>query len=126
MGFCSPVCKILRRGKYFILLLLSLSVLAWLATFSGETVKSVQVPSATTQTLVKEDGLRDKLSSWTVAPNRLKTPPPKVECPQESPLLRKYTLVQVKEVTVLCVCYLRSKLNLHLYTESMVDERIVE
>ncbi|XP_053187831.1 beta-1,4-galactosyltransferase 4 [Scomber japonicus] len=87
MGFCSPVCKILRRGKYFVLLLLSLSVLAWIATFSGETVKSLQVSSATTRTLVKDrDSLRDKVNS--PAPDRLKTPPPKVQCPQESPLLQ--------------------------------------
>lgn len=88
MGFCSPVCKILRRGKYFVLLLLSLSVLAWIATFSGETVKSVQVSSATTQTLVKGDSLRDKVNSQTPAPVRLNTPASKVECSQESPLLQ--------------------------------------
>ncbi|XP_029304078.1 beta-1,4-galactosyltransferase 4 [Cottoperca gobio] len=87
MGFCAPVCKILRRGKYFVLLLVSLSVLAWIATLSGETVKSDQV-SFSPQTLVKEDSLRDKLNTWTAAPDRLNTPPPKVECPQESPLLQ--------------------------------------
>lgn len=88
MGFCSPVCKILRRGKYFVLLILSLSVLAWIATFSGETVKSVLVSSATTQALVKEVTLRDKLNSWTVAPDRFNTQPLKTECPLKSPLLQ--------------------------------------
>lgn len=91
MGFCSPVCKILRRGKYFVLLLLSLSVLAWIATFSGETVKSGQVSSATPQTLAKGDTLRDKVNTWTAAPDHVNTPAPKEECPEESPLLRKYT-----------------------------------
>ncbi|KAM7397930.1 hypothetical protein PAMA_006005 [Pampus argenteus] len=88
MGFCSPVCKILRRGKYFVLLLLSLSVLAWIATFSGETVKSAQLSSATTQTLVKGDSLRDKVNAQTASPENLNTPAQKVECPQESPLLQ--------------------------------------
>ncbi|XP_018547150.1 beta-1,4-galactosyltransferase 4 [Lates calcarifer] len=88
MGLCSPVCKILRRGKYFVLLFLSLSLLAWIATFSGETVKSAQVSPSTTQTLVKGDSLRDKLTSWTTAPDRLNTPPAKGECPEKSPLLQ--------------------------------------
>ncbi|XP_049447192.1 beta-1,4-galactosyltransferase 4 [Epinephelus fuscoguttatus] len=88
MGFCSPVCKILRRGKYFVLLLLSLSVLAWIATFSGETVKSGQVSSATPQTLAKGDTLRDKVNTWTAAPDHVNTPAPKEECPEESPLLQ--------------------------------------
>ncbi|TMS14275.1 beta-1,4-galactosyltransferase 4 [Larimichthys crocea] len=87
MGFCSPVCKLLRRGKYLILLLVSLSVLVWIAAFSGETVKSVQVSSTMTQTS-KGDLLRNKLNSWTVSTDRLKTPPPRAECPEESPLLR--------------------------------------
>ncbi|XP_034746845.1 beta-1,4-galactosyltransferase 4 [Etheostoma cragini] len=88
MGFFSPLCKISRRGKYFVLLLLLLSVLAWIATFSGETVKSGRFFSATPQTLIKEDTLRVKVNTWTEATNLLKTPPPKVECPQESPLLQ--------------------------------------
>lgn len=85
MSFCSPVCKILRRGKYFLLLLLSLSVLAWIATFSSETVKSFHMSSTTTQTL-KQHSLRDELTSLTEAPIHLNTPP-KVECPEKSPLL---------------------------------------
>ncbi|XP_040908030.1 beta-1,4-galactosyltransferase 4 [Toxotes jaculatrix] len=88
MGVCSPVCKILRRGKYFVLLFLSLSLLVWIATFSGETGKSIQPSSPTTQTLVNGDSVRDKLNSWTSAPDRLNTPPPKGKCPQESPLLQ--------------------------------------
>lgn len=99
MGFCSPVCKILRRAKYVVLLLISLSVLVWIRTFSGEVVKSFQVSYATTQTLVKGDSLKDKLNLWTVAPDHKHTQPPKAKCPQQSPLLRKYTLVEVKEVT---------------------------
>ncbi|XP_026184838.1 beta-1,4-galactosyltransferase 4 [Mastacembelus armatus] len=88
MGFCLPVCKILRRGKYFVLLFLSLSLLAWIATFSGETVKSIQLSSATTQSLIRADSLTDKFKSWTATPEDLNTPPPKHECPQESPLLK--------------------------------------
>lgn len=86
MGFCSPVCKVLRRGKYFVLLLLSLSVLAWIATFSGETGKSILAPSATPHPAGKGDGLRDAVN--TAAADLVKTPPPKAECPPESPLLQ--------------------------------------
>ncbi|XP_026227698.1 beta-1,4-galactosyltransferase 4-like [Anabas testudineus] len=88
MGLFTAVCKILRRGKYFLVLLLSLSVLAWITIFSGETVKSLLVSSATTQTFVKDDSLRDKLTSLTTTSDHSNTPPPKVECPQKSPLLR--------------------------------------
>lgn len=88
MGFCSPVCKILRKTKYFVLLILMLSVLAWIMTFSGETVKSILVSSATTQTLVRGHGLRDRLHLWTEAPKGLNTPPQKVNCPKDSPLLQ--------------------------------------
>lgn len=87
MGFCSPLCKMSRRGKYFVLLLLSVSALAWIATFSTETVKSDQVSSATTQTLAKGSILRDDVISRTAAPDRLITPT-KVLCPRESPMLR--------------------------------------
>lgn len=106
MGFCSPVCKVLRRGKYVLLIFISLSVLAWIATFSGETGKSVLVSPVTTQTLVKGDSLREKLNSWTATPDHLNTPPQKVKCPQESPLLSKYTVVRVRKVTQLeCMKY---------------------
>ncbi|KAF3706468.1 Beta-1,4-galactosyltransferase 4 [Channa argus] len=89
MGFCLAVCKSLRKGKHFVLLLLlSLSLLAWIRTFSGESVKSVMVSSATTQTLVKDDHLRDAIAFWTVKPDHLNTLPTKVECPQESQLLQ--------------------------------------
>ncbi|XP_071754292.1 beta-1,4-galactosyltransferase 4 [Centroberyx gerrardi] len=88
MGFCPSVCKFLRRGKYFVLLLLSLSVLAWIATYTGETEKSVQVSSTTAQTLSKGENLRAELNSWRPAADLLNTLPPKVECPQESPLLQ--------------------------------------
>lgn len=105
MGFFPTVCKILRKGKCFIVLLLSLSVLAWIAIFSGEPVKSVLVSSATTQTLVKEDSLRNKLTSWTTTSDDLNTPPPKFECPQQSPFLRKYLpKCRLKRRQSYCVC----------------------
>ncbi|XP_047462403.1 beta-1,4-galactosyltransferase 4 [Mugil cephalus] len=87
MGFCSPVYKILRRGKYLVLLVLSLSLLAWIH-FSGETVKSVLVSSATTKSPVKTDNLRDKINLQTTAPVVLNTLSQTVECPKESPLLQ--------------------------------------
>lgn len=87
MGVRTPVCKGVRRAKYFLLLLVSLSVLVWIRTFSGEVVKSLQVSHATTQTLAKGNGPLGKL--WTVVPDPTQTGPPEEECPQESPLLRK-------------------------------------
>lgn len=88
MGFCSPVFKILRRGKYIFLLLLSLSVLAWIATLTGETLKSGQPPFSSKQPLVQGESLRDKLHSMTATPQNVNTPAPKVICPEESPLLQ--------------------------------------
>ncbi|XP_029956091.1 beta-1,4-galactosyltransferase 4-like [Salarias fasciatus] len=88
MGFCSSADKILRRIKYYVLLILSLSVVAWIIIFPGETVKTILVSSATTQTLVKGDGLGDQLHSMTGAPDDLNTPPQKVDCPKVSPLLQ--------------------------------------
>lgn len=89
MGVCTPVCKGLRRAKYLVLLLVSLSVLVWVGTYSSEVMKSFQVFHATAQTLLKGDSQADKL--WTVVPDPTQTEPPKEECPQESPLLRKCT-----------------------------------
>jgi len=92
MGIFSTVSKVVRRGKYFLLLFLSLSVLAWITNFSGETVKSILAPRATTQTFIRGD----KLNSGTTEPDQLNTPIEKVECPQVSPLLSKYTELLVK------------------------------
>jgi len=92
MGFCLPVCKTLRRGKYVLLLFVSLSVLAWIAALSGDTVKSALVFAPSPQTLIKADGLRDRPNTEPPAPDRVETQTPKVECPKESPLLRKYYL----------------------------------
>ncbi|XP_053702875.1 beta-1,4-galactosyltransferase 4 [Synchiropus splendidus] len=86
MGLCSPVCKALRRGKYFVLLLLSVSVLVWIATFSSETVKAVI--GATRQTLSKAESLRDKVESLTPATVRAHSPTARAQCPQQSPLLQ--------------------------------------
>ncbi|KAM9788792.1 beta-1,4-galactosyltransferase 4 [Neosynchiropus ocellatus] len=86
MGLCSPVCKALRRGKYVVLLLLSVSVLVWVATFSSETVKAVI--GATRQTLGKAESLRDKVESLTEAAALPRSPTPKAQCPQKSPLLQ--------------------------------------
>ncbi|XP_029925321.1 beta-1,4-galactosyltransferase 4 [Myripristis murdjan] len=87
MAFCS-VCKFLRRGKYFVLLLLVLSVLAWIATFAGETMKSVQVSPTTVQTVHKGETLEGELNSLRSVTDLQNTPAPKVKCPEESPLLQ--------------------------------------
>ncbi|XP_029956088.1 beta-1,4-galactosyltransferase 4-like isoform X2 [Salarias fasciatus] len=91
MGFCSSADKILWRTKYCVLLILLLSVIAWITAFTGETLKSIRVSSATTQTLVKGDGLVDKLHSTTGVPDDLNTSPQKVDCPKVSPLLQGAT-----------------------------------
>lgn len=70
------------------LLIILLSVVAWIAIFSGETLKSIQASSTVPQTPVKEDKLRNQLSSWTIEPDHLSSPLPKDECPEESPLLQ--------------------------------------
>lgn len=96
MGVCPAVSRYFRRWKYMILLLLSVSVLAWIATFAGETVKAIQDTHRSAQTL--EDNaevLRGGMQySWKtvmqVFSNPLPdTPPPKESCPEKSPLLRK-------------------------------------
>lgn len=69
------------------LFVLSLSVLAWIAMFPGETVKSDPGDSATTETL-----LRGGLNPWTAEPTRLKAAAHEAQCPEESQLLRKYIL----------------------------------
>ncbi|KAM4546377.1 beta-1,4-galactosyltransferase 4 [Fundulus diaphanus] len=87
MGLCTAVKKVSRRGKYVVLIGLLLSVLAWIATFSGETDKTISFNSDPTLTLVREDKLRDKLNSWTRAPSHWNLSTEKDECPKESPLL---------------------------------------
>ncbi|XP_047235950.1 beta-1,4-galactosyltransferase 4 [Girardinichthys multiradiatus] len=87
MGLCTALKKVSRRGKIVVLVGLLLSVLAWKATISGETDTTVHVNSASTQTLVREEKLREKLNTWTVAPSYSNILAEKVDCPEESPLL---------------------------------------
>ncbi|XP_029956089.1 beta-1,4-galactosyltransferase 4-like isoform X1 [Salarias fasciatus] len=103
MELCSSACNISHRAKYFVLLVLSLSVVAWIIIFPGDTVTSLisfnstHTPvkedglgdklHSTTEEDFKEDGLGDKLHSTTEASN-LTTPPQKVDCPKVSPLLQ--------------------------------------
>ncbi|XP_029956090.1 beta-1,4-galactosyltransferase 4-like isoform X2 [Salarias fasciatus] len=104
MELCSSACNISHRAKYFVLLVLSLSVVAWIIIFPGDTVTSLisfnstHTPvkedglgdklHSTTEEDFKEDGLGDKLHSTTEASN-LTTPPQKVDCPKVSPLLQR-------------------------------------
>ncbi|XP_028322686.1 beta-1,4-galactosyltransferase 4 [Gouania willdenowi] len=88
MGVCSPACKLPRRGKSCFLLILSLSLLVWIAAFSSDAVKSALVSFATAQTLVKVETVKDQLHSWTAVPSRINTPAQKAMCPEESPLLQ--------------------------------------
>ncbi|XP_061660059.1 beta-1,4-galactosyltransferase 4-like isoform X2 [Syngnathoides biaculeatus] len=88
MGICSSACKLLRRVKYVFLILLSLSVLAWISIFSGGSVKSTLVPSAPTQPFIKGEGTQVVTNLGTSAPFHLITSTPLQECPKESPLLQ--------------------------------------
>ncbi|XP_038861797.1 beta-1,4-galactosyltransferase 4-like [Salvelinus namaycush] len=95
MGVCPAVSRYFRRWKYMILLLLSVSVLAWIATFVGETVKAIQDTHRSAQTLednaeVLRGGIQYSWKTVTqVFSNPLPdTPPPKESCPEKSPLLR--------------------------------------
>uniref|UniRef100_A0A8C6WKF8 Beta-1,4-galactosyltransferase n=1 Tax=Neogobius melanostomus TaxID=47308 RepID=A0A8C6WKF8_9GOBI len=92
MAPCPSICKILRRSKFFLLIFLSLSVLAWIATFSGDTFKSVQLSSVTPQTIVKGDSLREKLAAATTTAKDVPTVLSRPNCPKESPLLRAVKL----------------------------------
>lgn len=86
MGLCPSK---LRRGKYLILLLLSLSVLAWIANFAGDTVKASQDVIISAQT-VQEGILRSEQNAGRVMTQVIsdaETQPPKDECPQKSNLL---------------------------------------
>ncbi|KAM4620847.1 beta-1,4-galactosyltransferase 4 [Polymixia lowei] len=87
MGFCPSIFKFLRKGKYYLLLLLSVSVLAWIATFAGETVKSIQDAPVSAQTLSDRQSLRGELNPGRSVTELLNSPTPKAGCPQESPLL---------------------------------------
>ncbi|XP_037126321.1 beta-1,4-galactosyltransferase 4 [Syngnathus acus] len=89
MGFClAACCKLSRRVKYLFLLLLPLSVLAWICLFSGGSVKSFTVLSAATQALIKKENTQDLANLGTSVAVRLMTPTPRAECPKESPLLQ--------------------------------------
>ncbi|KAG7515257.1 hypothetical protein JOB18_003791 [Solea senegalensis] len=86
MAFFFHLKRILH--KYFLPLFLLLSLLVWFTAFSGGKLKSFHISLAPTQTLYKGDSLKDELNILVKASNRIDTPKPKEECPQESPLLR--------------------------------------
>lgn len=91
MGSRLAMCKIFRRGKCIALLLISLSVVAWITTFSGENVKLFHVFYPVTLTLVKQDSTDNTVNVRTSAPEDRHTKATKAECPQGSPLLSKCT-----------------------------------
>ncbi|XP_062309881.1 beta-1,4-galactosyltransferase 4 [Osmerus eperlanus] len=92
MRMCTSVSKFLRRGKYVLLLLLSLSVLVWIATFAGETVKAIQDPPGSSQTKSEADVLRIEQNSekaiQVFSDPFPDSSPPKEDCPPKSPLLK--------------------------------------
>lgn len=88
MGYCSSIRKISRKSKYVILLILVLSLLAWIAIFSRDMVKPIY--PTTQQTHVKEESQRKEVDLQIEAANEINTPPQKTKCPQVSPLLCKY------------------------------------
>ncbi|XP_019729140.1 beta-1,4-galactosyltransferase 4 [Hippocampus comes] len=88
MGFCSSGCKMLCRVKYVFLLLLSLSVLAWISMLSGDSVKSALALSVAMLPLVKEEDTQNVANSGPSTAVPLMIPTPRAECPKESPLLQ--------------------------------------
>ncbi|XP_068187235.1 beta-1,4-galactosyltransferase 4 [Antennarius striatus] len=90
MRFCMPAFKILWKARYVLVIFVSLSVLAWLATFSREEVKSLDDSSILTQAEESEDNQVDELQPGTVVftPSAPFIPKTKGPCPLESPLLQ--------------------------------------
>ncbi|KAM6907697.1 beta-1,4-galactosyltransferase 4 [Xenentodon cancila] len=86
MWLCSAVGNFLHKGKYFVLIFLSVLVLVWIATFSNETMKTILVSSPPIQ--ARKDNPMDKPDNWTSTLDHLYVPTQKGECPAESPLLQ--------------------------------------
>ncbi|KAG7483541.1 hypothetical protein MATL_G00039500 [Megalops atlanticus] len=93
MGLCTAVFKFFRRGKCLLLLLLSISVLAWVATFGSDTVweapKSSENLSKHVQYIIQK-GEKDSKEAVSYGISALlpSSPPNRQHCPQPSPLLR--------------------------------------
>uniref|UniRef100_A0A3P9KBH8 Beta-1,4-galactosyltransferase n=1 Tax=Oryzias latipes TaxID=8090 RepID=A0A3P9KBH8_ORYLA len=87
MGCYGIVSMVSRRGKYFALLVVSLMVLAWIATYSGETSKRTVVPPTLLEYALRKYKLKDDVDFLTLLPDLLK-PSQKSQCPETSPLLK--------------------------------------
>ncbi|XP_032432832.1 beta-1,4-galactosyltransferase 4 [Xiphophorus hellerii] len=87
MIVCTAIKKVSRKCKYAVLIGLLLSVLAWKASFTGDTNRTIDDNFATTQTPVKEDKQRDELNSRIAEASHTNISAEKDECPEKSPLL---------------------------------------
>ncbi|XP_068600441.1 beta-1,4-galactosyltransferase 4 [Brachionichthys hirsutus] len=91
MRFRMPAVKILWKARYFLAIILSLSALAWLSTFSRDVVKSLDDASALTQAQESEDDQADDRQPWMAEATPSAAPLiPKARgsCPLKSPLLQ--------------------------------------
>ncbi|XP_061595672.1 beta-1,4-galactosyltransferase 4 [Cololabis saira] len=86
MWLCSALSICLHRGKYFVFIFLSVLVLVWIATFSGETVKTI-LGSSGFPMQTRKDNLMDKPDNWTSTLDHLYVSTHKGKCPVESPFL---------------------------------------
>ncbi|KAF6728862.1 hypothetical protein FQA47_000413 [Oryzias melastigma] len=71
MGCYGVFSKFSRRGKFFALLIFSLMVVAWIATYSGDTVKrTAALPTLTQNALIKYK-LKENFEALTSSPSDL-------------------------------------------------------
>ncbi|KAI1902689.1 hypothetical protein AGOR_G00018600 [Albula goreensis] len=92
MGICMAALKFFRKGKYLLLILLAVSILAWIATFGSDMVQDVSRSLGTqshVQYIASNGGEKSKESpfrgmSYPATPSS----PPQQRCSLPSPFLR--------------------------------------
>ncbi|XP_024121538.1 beta-1,4-galactosyltransferase 4 [Oryzias melastigma] len=87
MGCYGVFSKFSRRGKFFALLIFSLMVVAWIATYSGDTVKRTAALPTLTQNALTKYKLKVNFEALTSSPSDLNAAQ-KHPCPDTSPLLK--------------------------------------
>lgn len=91
MRLCMAVFKFFRKGKYLLLILLALSVLAWIATSGSDTVQDALRSSGTqsnVQYIVHRGEKNSKDAMSHDSSHRVTSSSPRQHCTQPSPLLQ--------------------------------------
>ncbi|KAJ8383641.1 hypothetical protein AAFF_G00216120 [Aldrovandia affinis] len=92
MGLCTALFKFFRKVKYLLLILLAVSVLAWIATFGNDTLQDApRLPETQSQVqYVVQRGEKNSKDSPVYGVSYPLTSPSPVQqpCPQPSPLLQ--------------------------------------